>query len=285
MKHTHPNPPYLGHGVGLRREHWDQIFEHAPGVDFLEILTENFLGFGGRRRRILEQAAERFPLCMHGTALSIGSVAPLDRAYLEKLGQLVKDTGSLWFSDHLCFSSAFGVEYHDLMPVPFTAEALHHVAERVKQVQAIADVPFLLENPSYYIGYGANEMSEAQFIAELLEIADCGLLLDVNNVYVNSVNHGYDPKAFIDAMPHHRVTQIHMAGHTWVGETIIDTHGAHCIDPVLDLYRYTLERTGPVSTLLEWDNDVPCLDVLLAENDTVRAAAQSVLGEVSPWRA
>ena len=279
-----PEVPFLGYGVGLRREHWDDIFDRTDEVDFLEILTENFLTFGGVRRRILERAAEVFPCVLHGTALSIGSVAPLDTDYLDALGALVKQIRAPWFSDHLCFSSAFGVEYHDLMPLPFTEDALEHVVARTKQVQTYADVPFALENPSYYIEYAHSTMTEAAFVAELCERADCGLLLDVNNVYVNAQNHGYDARAFIDAMPHDRVVQIHMAGHHDRGDVIIDTHGAKAVDPVMELYAYTLERTGPVSTLFEWDNEVPSLAVLLAENRRCRATGEQVLGKVAPWR-
>lgn len=266
----------LGHGVGLRRPHWESIFGEPERIDFIEILTENFMGDGGRAHRILHQAAATWPVVLHGTALSIGSVSPLDEAYLAALGELIRTTGARWFSDHLCFSSAFGVEYHDLLPMPFTREALDHVVGRVQQVKRIADVPFALENPSYYVQFGASEMGEAEFLTALVERADCGLLLDVNNVYVNSRNHGYDPHAFIDALPLDRVIQIHMAGHHDLGDVIIDTHGAPCVDPVLELYAYTLARTGPVSTLLEWDNDIPGLDELLAEHDRVRAVARGV---------
>lgn len=265
--------PFLGHGVGLRQTHWDTIFDAAEQIDFVEILTENFLGHQGRAHRILERAAATWPVVLHGTALSIGSVSPLDEGYLEGLAALIRATRARWFSDHLCFSSAFGVEYHDLLPMPFTREALDHLVPRIERVKRIAEVPFALENPSYYVQYAGSELSEAAFLTELLERADCGLLLDVNNVYVNSRNHGYDPKAFIEALPLHRVVQIHMAGHHDLGDVIIDTHGAPCVDRVLELYTWTLQRTGPVSTLLEWDNEIPSLSRLLEENDRVRTAA------------
>ncbi len=270
--------PFLGYGVGLRQAHWGDLFERADEVDFVEIVSENFMGLGGRGRVVLERAAATWPVVLHGTALSIGSVAPLDEAYLAELSRLIEATGARWFSDHLCFSSAFGVEYHDLMPVPFTEEALAHLVGRVKRVQRVADVPFALENPSYYIEYGASEMSEAEFLRELCERADCALLLDVNNVYVNGRNHGYDPYAFVDAMPHDRVIQIHMAGHHDRGDVVIDTHGAPAIDEVLGLYEHTLRRTGAVSTLFEWDNFLPPVEVLLAENRRVRAIGRRVLG-------
>lgn len=276
--------PFLGYGVGLRRAHFDRIFDEGDGVDFLEVLVDNVMGFGGRPREITRRAAERWPMVLHGVALSIGSVDPLDEAYLDLYAALCNETGALWASDHLCFSSAFGVEYHDLVPLPFTDEAVAHVVERTRAVKARLPVPFALENPSYYIAYADSRMSEAEFLREVLEGADCGLLLDVNNVYVNAQNHGYDARAFIDALPLERVVQIHMAGHYNDGTVIIDTHGDHIIPAVLDLYAYTLERTGPVSTLLEWDHNIPPLEVLLAENDKVRAVGRQVLGEVTPWR-
>ncbi|MCB9727027.1 MAG: DUF692 domain-containing protein [Deltaproteobacteria bacterium] len=273
--------PFLGYGVGLRRAHFDGIFEARDRVDFVEVLVENVMGFGGRPRDVTLRAAKTWPMVLHGVALSIGSVDPLDEAYLERYASLCEATGALWASDHLCFSSAFGVEYHDLVPLPFTDEAVAHVIERTRTVQARLGVPFALENPSYYIAYDASTMSEAEFLREVLVGADCGLLLDVNNVYVNARNHGYDPRAFIDALPLERVVQIHMAGHHDDGTVIIDTHGDHVIPEVLDLYAWTLERTGPVSTLLEWDNDIPPLDVLLAENDAIRAVGERVLGACS----
>ncbi len=276
--------PFLGYGVGLRRVHFDRIFDEGDTIDFLEVLVENVMGFGGRPREVTRRAAARWPMVLHGVALSIGSVDPLDEAYLDLYAGLCEETGALWASDHLCFSSAFGVEYHDLVPLPFTDEAVAHVVARTAAVKARMPVPFALENPSYYIAYADSRMSEAEFLREVLEGADCGLLLDVNNVYVNAQNHGYDARAFIDALPLERVVQIHMAGHHDDGTVIIDTHGDHIIPEVLDLYAYTLERTGPVSTLLEWDHNIPPLEVLLAENDKVRAVGRQVLGEVTPWR-
>lgn len=272
--------PDLGHGIGLRRAHWDDLFAPggAEGVDFLEILSENFMRRGGRTARVLAEAAERFPLVLHGTALSIGSVDPLDEDYLDALAELARRTRPAWVSDHLCFSSAFGVQYLDLVPLPFTEEALAHVAARIEAVQARLGLPFLVENPSYYIEFAASTMPEAEFLAALCDRADCGLLLDVNNVWVNARNHGYDPYAFIDALPADRVVQIHLAGHEDQGHVIIDTHGDHIVDGVWDLYAHTLRRTGPVATLIEWDNHIPPLSVLRAENDRARAVARRALG-------
>ncbi|MGM0577392.1 MAG: DUF692 domain-containing protein [Myxococcota bacterium] len=277
--------PHLGHGVGLRRPHFDAIFERRDEVDFLEILVDNAMAFGGRPRDVVERAAREFPIVLHGVALSVGGPDPLDEDYLAAYVRLARETRALWVSDHLSYSSAFGVQYHDLIPLPFTEEAVEHVVARTRQAQAAFDVPFALENPSYYVSFPDSEMTEAEFVREVVERADCGLLLDVNNVWVNAQNHGYDPRAFIDAMPAERVVQIHMAGHLDRGDVLIDTHGAAPIDEVLDLYAYTLERTGPVSTLLEWDHDVPSLDVLLAENERIRRTARRTHGEVVAWRA
>jgi len=275
-------PASLGHGVGLRRAHWDTIFDHHPGVDFVELLADNFLARGGRSREIVARVRERFPCVLHGVGLSIGGPAPLDGAYLAQVAALAEASGARWYTDHLCWSNAFGVEYHDLIPLPSTREAVDRVVARALEVKARTGLAFGLENPSAYIRYAGEEMSEAQFIREIVEGADCGLLLDVNNVYVNSVNHGFDPHGFIESLPLERVWQIHLAGHTRVGDTIIDTHGEAMIEAVLDLYAFTLARTGPVSTLVEWDNDVPALDVLLAENDRARARAAQVFADGRP---
>jgi uncharacterized protein (UPF0276 family) len=277
--------PFLGYGVGLRRVHFDSIFEHGQSADFLEVLVENVMGFGGRPREVTLRASKRWPMVLHGVALSIGSVDPLSDDYLDHYAAICRDTGALWASDHLCFSSAFGRRVPrpgPRCPSPTRRSPTWWPAPR--PCRPACRCPSRSRTPSYYIAYAHSRMTEAEFLREVLEGADCGLLLDVNNVYVNSRNHGYDARAFIDALPLERVVQIHMAGHYDDGSVIIDTHGAHIIDEVLDLYAYTLERTGPVSTLLEWDNDIPPLDVLLAENDKVRAVAQRVVGEVAPWR-
>ncbi|MDP6943459.1 MAG: DUF692 domain-containing protein [Myxococcota bacterium] len=275
--------PFLGYGVGLRRPHFDEIFDHRDQVDFLEVLSENFMGYGGRPRSVLARAAEAFPIVLHSVAMSIAGLAPFDEDYLDGYARLARTCGALWASDHLCFSGGHGVTYHDLIPVPFTAESLDHVVERIGYVQSRLPIPFAIENPSYYVSYGHGEMSEAEFLTEVVTRADCGLLLDVNNVYVNSQNHGYDPHAFIDALPLDRVLQLHMAGHHDRGSVIIDTHGAPVIDPVMDLFGHVLRRTGPVSTVLEWDHDIPELAVLLAQNSAIRSAGHAVCGEVKPW--
>jgi uncharacterized protein (UPF0276 family) len=272
--------PGLTFGVGLRKPHFDEIFSNHQGVDFLEILSDNFMGLGGRERSVLERAKEAFPIILHGVSLSIGSPDPLCEDYLKHLKNLIDWVKPTFFSDHLCFSSAFGVEYHDLIPLPFTGDAVRHIVPRIEKVKAISDVPFLLENPSYYVEMPGAEMREDEFILEILEKSNCGLLLDVNNVYVNAQNHGYDPQAFIDHIPQERVYQYHIAGHYRRDDVIIDTHGDHVSDPVLELFKYTIQKIGPRPTLLEWDNDIPSLDVLLMENLKVRNAAQSVTKEL-----
>jgi uncharacterized protein (UPF0276 family) len=207
--------------------------------------------------------------------LNIGGPDALDEDYVTRLGALVKRVDAPFFSDHLCYSRLGGVHLHDLLPLPFTEEAVEHVVPRVREVMARVGRPFLLENPSYYAAMPGGTLAEADFLRHVVEQADCGLLLDVNNVYVNAKNHGYDPRAFVDALPLERVVQIHLAGHEVLPDVIIDTHGAQVCDDVWALYRYTLERTGPVSTLIEWDQDIPSLEAVLDEADRARA----VMGE------
>lgn len=267
--------PDLGFGIGLRSRHFDTLWDHVDAFDFLEVLSDNFMAFGGKPRAVLRRAAAELPLVLHGVALSIGGPDPLDERYVSQLLDLIAEVRPRWFSDHLCFSSAFGVAYHDLLPVPFTEETVARVADRAAALQARAGVPFLLENPSYYMAYGAAELTEAELLTAIVERADCGLLLDVNNVWVNATNHGYDPRAFIDALPLHRVAQIHLAGHRVEPTVVIDTHGDHVSDDVLDLYAYTIARTGPVATLLEWDHDVPPVEVLAADTARIRAVGQA----------
>jgi uncharacterized protein (UPF0276 family) len=263
-------------GLGLRRPHFDEIFENHRGVDFLEIISENFMDFGGRTREVLERVVRAFPIVVHGVSMSVGGPDPLKEEYLERLKRFIEFVKTPWFSDHLCYTSAFGVEYHDLMQLPFTEEAVGHVVERIKQIQGKIGIPFLVENISYY-AVMPGEMTEAEFTREIVSRADCGLLLDVNNVFVNGTNHGYDPCAFIDAMPADRVLQYHIGGHDPSGPFIVDTHSTPVRKEVLDLYAYTCRKIGPAWTLLEWDNDIPDLDVLLAENEKVRAAALRAL--------
>lgn len=264
----------LRFGVGLRREHFDHVLERLDGLDFVEILPENFMHFGGRPGRILREVAARVDVVSHGVSMSLGGPDPLDETYLGELRTLFQWLDPQWFSDHLSYSSAFGVEYHDLLPLPFTEEAVEHVAKRIRFVQDFIGRPILVENPSYYMRYPSSEMSEAEFVNEVVRRADCLLLLDVNNVFVNAENHGYDAREFIAAMPAERVLQYHMAGHVSGDGFLVDTHSAPVRPEVLDLYRFTLETLGPAWTLLEWDHAIPSLDGLLRELDRIREVAR-----------
>lgn len=258
--------PVLGAGIGLRKQHFRDLTKTELPVGWLEIVPENFMNFGGFPQTILDTMAQRFPIVSHGVNLSIGSCDPLNEEYLDRLKTLLERTRALWYSDHLCFTSIGGEYFHDLLPLPFSHEAADHVVSRVKQLQKRIALPFLLENPSYYVKMPGAEMSEAEFFNKVLEEADCGMLLDVNNVYVNSRNHGFDAREFIRQLPLHRVGQIHMAGHLDRGDVIIDTHEGPIIDPVWELYEFTLQQIGrSVSTLIEWDTNVPPLGQVVGE--------------------
>ena len=262
--------PRLGHanlglGVGLRTVHYQHILSQNPEVDWFEVITENYMDSRGRPRYVLEQIAERYPLVMHGVSLSIGSTDPLDFEYLGKMKALAQAVKPGWISDHVCWTGVAGINTHDLLPLPLTEASLRHVVQRVREVQDFLERPFVLENPSSYVGFKGSTMPEWEFIARLAEDADCGLLLDVNNVYVSSVNHDFDPVEFIRSLPAERIVQMHLAGHTNMGTHIIDTHDGHVIDPVWELYRLAHQRTGGVSTLLEWDAKIPPFEVVHAE--------------------
>jgi uncharacterized protein len=245
--------------------HFGEILAKKPPIDWFEVLSENFLDTGGRPLHVLDQVAERYPVALHGVSMSIGSTDPLDFAYLGKLKELARRTRAHWISDHLCWTGVTGRNTHDLLPMPYTEEALRHTASRVRQVQDFLERPLALENPSSYVEFAASSMSEWEFLSRLAEDANCALLLDVNNVYVSSFNHGFDPNAYVDAIPADRVVQFHVAGHTNKGTHIIDTHSDHAIEEVWALYRRAWARTGPTATLYEWDEDIPELSVVHAE--------------------
>ncbi|MEU9113765.1 DUF692 domain-containing protein [Streptomyces sp. NPDC048483] len=255
----------LGFGVGLRTPHLGYVLAHWPQVDWFEIISENFMDSGGYPRHALDRIAERYPVVMHGVSLSIGSTDPLDLAYLGRLRRLADATGAHWVSDHICWTGVAGLNTHDLLPVPFTEESLAHMARRVRAVQDVLERPLVLENPSSYAEFTGSAMSEWEFVSRLAAESGCGLLLDVNNVYVSSVNHGFDPEEYVRALPHERVVQIHLAGHTDLGTHIVDTHDRPVADPVWQLYRLATSLTGPVATLLEWDDDIPAFPELLDE--------------------
>jgi len=264
---------FLGFGLGLRTEHYNDILETQPNVDWFEILSENYMVPGGKPLYYLDQFKERYPLVMHGVSLSIGSVSPLDQDYLKQLKQLADRVNPAWISDHLCWTGVHGKNMHDLLPLPYTEETINHVASRIKQVQDYLGRQILIENVSSYASYQASTMTEWEFIAAIAEQADCLLLLDVNNIYVSSVNHHFDGKAFIDGIPKNRVQQIHLAGHEDHGDYIIDTHDAPVIDAVWDLYAYTISKLGPVATMIERDDKIPALSELVTELETARKLA------------
>jgi uncharacterized protein len=280
--HTEKCAPYLGFGLGLRPEHYQDIADSEPDVDWFEILSENYMVPGGKPLAWLEQFAERYPLVMHGVSMSIGSVNPLDEDYLDGLKKLADRVKPHWFSDHLCWTGVDQLNMHDLLPLPYTEEALDHVAARIREVQDRIDRPFIVENVSSYVTYCDSALTEWDFLVALAERADCGILLDVNNIFVSGFNHDFDPKLYIDAMPIERVRQIHLAGHTNNGTHIIDTHDHSVVDDVWALYEYTCKRLGPVSTMIERDDHIPPLADVLSELDHAREiAARSVPASVN----
>lgn len=258
----HPN---LGLGLGLRTPHFGHILEQWPKVDWFEVISENFMDSQGRPRHVLDQIAERYPIVMHGVSLSIGSTDPLDFDYLRKLKALAESVGARWVSDHLCWTGVAGRNSHDLLPIPLTEESLKHVVERIQVVQDVMERAFVFENPSSYVGFTGSTMSEWEFLGIMAEEAGCGLLLDVNNVYVSARNHDFDPEEYIRAIPHQRVVQFHLAGHTDCTTHLIDTHDHPVIREVWDLYRLAYQLCGGVSTLLEWDANIPPFGELHAE--------------------
>jgi len=257
--------PDLGIGVGLRTVHFGHILSQHPPVDWFEVLSENFLNTGGRPLHVLDQVVERYPVALHGVSLSIGSTDALDLAYLKELKALADRTRARWVSDHLCWTGVLGRNTHDLLPMPYTEEALRHTVARVREVSERLERPLVLENPSSYVEFAASTLTEWEFLARLAEEADCGLLLDVNNVYVSAFNHGFDPREYIAGIPADRVVQYHVAGHTNKGTHILDTHSDHALPEVWELYRLAWARTGPTATLYEWDEDIPPFEVVHAE--------------------
>jgi uncharacterized protein (UPF0276 family) len=268
--------PYLGIGLGLRPVHYPEILRRASageeiGVDWFEALSENYMVPGGRPLRILEEVREHRPIVLHGVSLNIGSVDPLDESYLEALRSLDSRYKAVWVSDHLCWTGVDGRNLHDLIPLPYTVECVKHVADRVRQVQDFLGHRIALENVSSYLSFNADRMPEWEFLAQIAHEADCGVLLDVNNVFVSSHNHGFDPIAYIDGIPKDRVFQIHLAGHREEGPLLIDTHDHPVRSEVWDLFDHTIGRLGPVSTLIEWDDHIPSYEELLAQAELARA--------------
>ncbi|MCI0574456.1 MAG: DUF692 domain-containing protein [Myxococcaceae bacterium] len=258
--------PHLGHGVGLRPRHFPRFLEGRPEVDWVEAISENFMGVGGRPLAVLERVRRDIPVVLHGVSLSIGSVDKLDTEYLAQLKDLVERIQPALVSDHLCWGVHRGRYVHDLWPLPFTEEALAHVAGRVAEVQDILGRQLLLENVSSYLTYAESTLTEWEFLAEVAERAECGILLDVNNVHVSARNHGFSAHAFLAGIPPARVGQIHLAGHLDTGNLLLDTHDREVSDEVWALYREAIRRFGPTSTLIEWDEGVPEWERLVEES-------------------
>jgi hypothetical protein len=271
--------PTLGFGLGLRVDHYETIFNERPAVDWFEALTENYLVPGGKPLHHLMRIREHYPMVMHGVSMSIGSAQPLDRSYLAQVKALARRLEPAWISDHLCWTGVGGKNLHDLMPLPYTDEALQHVAQRVRTVQDILGRRILLENVSSYVTFRDSRLAEWDFLRAVAEEADCLILLDVNNIYVSSINHEFDPRDYLAAMPLERVQQIHLAGHQNHGDYLIDTHDHPVPDPVWALYADAVRRFGRVSTMIERDANIPPLAELQAELTAARRSAEAVLCE------
>ncbi|WP_295795469.1 DUF692 domain-containing protein [Mucilaginibacter sp.] len=257
--------PDPGLGLGLRSKHFNHILELNPAVDWLEVISENFMDSGGRPRYVLRQIAERYPVVMHGVSLSIGSTDPLNKEYLTKLKRLAGEVKPLWISDHLCWTGVNSLNTHDLLPVVLNDESLKHICTRINQVQDFLARPVVFENPSTYLTFKQSTINEWDFLRYMTEETGCGLLLDVNNVYVSGFNNDFDPVHYIRQLPHDRIVQMHIAGHQHCGTHIIDTHDRQVAHDVWKLFTLAWQLTGGVATLLEWDGNIPEFDVYHAE--------------------
>jgi len=273
----------MGFGLGLRIPHFEEVLSSQPNVDWFEILSENFMVAGGKPRYYLAAVAEQYPVVMHGVSMSLGSVSTLDHHYLGQLKQLVKEVKPRWISDHLCFSQVDGVNSHDLLPMPYTEEAIDHVASRIRQVQDFLGQQMLLENVSSYLSYQDSTMTEWEFYNEVCQRADCFMLLDINNIYVSARNHQFDPLDYLNAINPSRVRQIHLAGHSDYGDYVIDTHDHPVCDPVWSLYDSAIKRLGAISTMIERDDNIPALDELIKELDIARRIATTQLPELKAF--
>jgi len=265
--------PSPGFGLGLRTEHYADFLAAPQPVDWLEIISDNFLVPGGKPLVVLDQIRERYPLAMHGVSMSLGAADGLDMDYLAALKKLARRVDPLWVSDHLCWTGVQGKNTHDLLPLPYQESALEHVVRQIRQAQDFLERPLLIENVSSYVSFTDSTLNEWDFLRTVCEEADCLLLLDVNNIYVSSFNHGFDPLTYLHAIPPERVQQMHLAGHSNNGDHIIDTHDHPIVDPVWNLYRSACEHIGPVASMIERDDHIPPLPELLAELGQVRRIA------------
>ena len=267
--------PFLGFGLGLRSDHYQAILDQQPkDIDWFEIISENYMIDGGKPLYFLDKIRQDYPMVLHGVSMSIGSTDPLNFDYLEQLKALINRVEPEWFSDHLCWTGVDHKNMHDLLPLPYTEAAVNHIADRISQVQDYLGRQMLIENLSSYITYSSDAMPEWEFLTAVVEKADCYILLDVNNIYVSSYNHHFDPIDYLQGVPKHRVWQHHLAGHQNTGNLIIDTHDEPIIDPVWELYEKTAELLGPVSTMIERDDNIPPLDKVIEELNQARKIAQ-----------
>lgn len=271
-----PERRQLGFGLGLRPEHYEAIVQEKPLVDWFEILTENYLVPGGKPLYYLDKIREHYPVVMHGVSLSLGSHDPLDREYLQQIKALANRIQPQWISDHLCWTGVHGENTHDLLPLPYTEESITHVVDRISKVQDFLHQRILIENVSSYVTFKQSAMTEWEFLTEIAERADCLILLDVNNIYVSSVNHGFKPERYLNYLPAERVFQIHLAGHSDQGDYMIDTHDHAIVDPVWNLYEKALQKIGVVSTMIERDDNIPPLADMLDELNIARKIAHRV---------
>ena len=272
-----PKMPFIGFGLGLRHHYYEEVLRTKPALDWFEILSENYLVPGGKPLYYLDKIREHYPLVMHGVSLSLGSSDPIDKDYLKQLKELACRVEPEWISDHLCWTGVQGLNIHDLLPIPYTYEAATHIVSRIQQVQDFLGRPILIENVSSYLTYKQSELSEWDFILEIVQQAGCYILLDVNNVYVSSVNHQFNPLEYIHSMPANRVAQIHLAGHANHGNYIVDTHDAPIVQEVWDLYAATIRHLGAVSTMVERDDNMPPFTDLLHEINRAKSIANQIL--------
>ena len=269
----------LGFGVGLRRPHYSFVLENWPAMDWFEVISENFMVAGVRPLEVLERVREHYPIALHGVSMSLGSTDPLNREYLSDLAKLARRFKPSWISDHLCWTGVGGHYLHDLVPLPYTEEVVQHVAGRIRQVQEIVGAPLLIENISSYVEFQISRLREWEFLVAVAEEADCGILLDVNNIYVNAFNHRFDPLVYIDAIPADRVVQFHLAGHSDDGTYLLDTHDHPVRDEVWSLYEHSVRRFGALSTLIEWDDNIPDFVELAAVAGIARRRCAAALEE------
>jgi uncharacterized protein (UPF0276 family) len=271
------SPPVLGHGLGIRPSHWEKILEGGHDLDWFEIISENFMDTEGKPLALLEKARKDYSIVCHGVSMSIGSVDPLNQNYLKKLKALFDRIQPAWFSDHLCWTGVNQLNTHDLLPLPQTPTVVEHIVNRIDEVQNYMGRKMLIENVSSYVSFKESTMTEWDFISDIAKRSGCGILLDINNIYVNAFNHGFNALDYLEGVPAQYVSQFHLAGHTNNGTYLVDTHSAKMLDATWDLYRLALQKFKHVPTMVEWDAEIPTFDVLLSEINRAKEIEKSVL--------